>query len=364
MDIRFYDLQGKLKLSCNDYIRVLWQECLVDVAEIEITLLQNHPALDLLIKERNLIAEYDGKKALVTDYNIENGLGYLKANSFNVLLSNRIVPSDTYMFYGTPETAIVDCIKQYAPFISLPEEFLLSQEKQIFVKKPTLFSVVKNGLSNTERGLRVGVSLKNCSYFLEFINPQTKYLRLSTGNRNIRNLLCERNCKDIKNAGYYTLYFEDGGTWGSGLSTATGLTNYDPENYMKQFVAISDGRLGDLYVKMGQYIYCDTLDGKLKTSDVKQETRVGYMTVEENPVLIKEVDLRYLKNQEASFYLEQASKVKEIIEAVPNNIDVEIGEIIFLEKCVGEEKGLIKMQVTSIKTDSKSPLTEIKLEVR
>lgn len=363
MDIRFYDLQGKLKLSCNDYIRVIWQECLVNIAEIEITLLQTHPALDLLINEKNLIAEYDGKQALVTDYSVENGLAHLKANSLNVILSNRVIPADTYSFYGSPEAAIVDCVRQYAPFISVQDEFPLSQEKQIFLKKPSLFDVVKSALNNTDMGLKVGISLKDYSYFLEFINPKTKHLRLSLGNRNIRNFMCDRSYEGVKNAGYYTAYFEDGGIWGTG-ETMANLKNNDPENFMKQYVAICDGFLDGNYVKVGQYIYCDTPDGLLKISDEKQEFRIHYMSLEENPALVRETDLRDFEKEGAALYLEQTSKMTEFIKVVPNNIEVEIGEIVLLEKCVGAEKGLIRMQVTSIKTDSESPLTEIKLEIK
>lgn len=364
MDIRFYDLNGDLKLACNDYIRVIWQECLVDIAEMEIVFLQNNPVLDLLVSEQNLIAEYDKKFALVTGYSVKDGKMHLKANSLNVILSNRIIPSDTYSFYGAPENAITGCIRQYAPFISLPDEFLLSEEKQIFVKKPTLFNIAEDALKNTERGFKIIFSPKECSYNFKFINPYTNYLRLSVGNRNISNLMCDRTYENVKNAGYYTAYFIDAGTIGVNEPNLYKIRNNNPENFMKQYLAISDCLAENVRVMEGQYLYCDTPDGALKVSDEKQEFRIHYMTLTDNPALVKEVDLRDFEKEEARAYLEQTSKLSETIKTVPNNIDVNLGEFVLLEKYVGARKGLIRMQVTSIKTDSMSPLKEIKLEVK
>lgn len=359
MDIRFYDAKGDLRLSCNDYIKIVWEECLLGPGESEVVFIKSHQVLDLLISEKNLIAEYDGKQGLVFDYFVQNENVYLKVQSLITLLTRRIIPEDVYTYYGNPETAVIQCIKQYASYISVPSGDENLDNKQIALKKPTVFDVVSSALKDLRKGLKISFLPLEKVYSAEFIHPKTNHIRLSHGNRNLSDIICEGNINSIKNAGYYTAYFIDCGNWEKGH---TYLYNFQPTNFMKQYIAITDGYIEGLKVKEGQYIYCDTEDGELKVSDVKQEFRVHYMSLEENPILVMEQDLRYLEKDQTSLYLQENNKITEMVKAIPYEPALDIGEIVWVEKSIGLEKGLIKMQVISVKTDTSKPVAEVKLE--
>ncbi|MBR4030490.1 MAG: hypothetical protein IKJ06_03745 [Clostridia bacterium] len=359
MDIRFYDANGNLRLSCNDYIKVVWEECLLETGECEIVFLETHNVLDLFLNEQALIAEYDGKQGLVTDYSIKGEYLSLTVKSLNALLLRRIIPQDVFSYYGAPDTLVAEVIKQYAPHINISAQEEDQPHKQISLRKPTLFDVVKSALKDTNIGLKISFSSQDKSFSASFIHPKTNYVRLSAGNRNLSDIICNSSFDTVKNAGYYTSYFIDCGTWKVGNRRPY---NFDPNNFMKQYVAESDGYIDTLKIKSGQYIYCDTEDGELKVSDIKQEYRIRYMTLEKNPILVRETDLRDLNEIDVPSYLEQSNIPHETWRFVPYGLTVDVGEIVSVEKNIGLEKGLINMQVVSVKTDTSKPVTEVKLE--
>lgn len=359
MDIFFYDPNGNLKLICNDYIRVVWEECLLETGYSEIVFLETHKVLDLFLNEQALIAEYDGKQGLVTDYSIKGEHLTLKVKSLNVLLSRRIIPQDVFSYYGEPNTLIAEVIRQYAPYINVSEQDENLSHKQISLRKPALYDVVKAALKGTNIGFKISFSPNDKTFNSSLISPKTNYLRLSAGNRNLSDVICHSGFDSILNAGYYNQYFKDWGKWEKGDKTPY---NFDPNNFMRQYIAVSDGYIDELEIKSGQYIYCDTEDGELKVSDVRQEYRMRYMTKEQNPVLVHEADLRDLNEMDVSSYLEQTNTPKETWEFVPYGLTVDVGEIVSVEKNIGLEKGLIKMQVVSVKTDTNKPVKEVKLE--
>lgn len=358
MDIIFYDANGDLKLVCNDYIKVVWEECLVETGDSEIIFLKAHKVLDLFLNEHALIAEYNGKQGLVTEYSIQGEHLSLKVKSLNILLSRRIIPQNVFSYYGEPQTLVAEVVRQYAPYINISEQDESYPHKQISLRKPSLFDVVKAALKGTNTGLKISFSPKDKTFNSSFISPKTNHVRLSAGNRNLSDIICHSGFDKILNAGYYHLYFTDCGEW---KVNDTLLYNFDPNNFMKQYISVSHGYIGNLKIESGQYIYCDTEDGELKVSDEKQEYRVTYMTKEQNPILICETDLRDLNEIDVSSYLEQTNKAQETWEAIPHDITVDVGEIVLVEKGIGLKKGLIKMQAISVKTDTSKPVTEVKL---
>lgn len=359
MDIFFYDAKGDLKLICNDYIKIVWEECLFETGDSEIVFLETHKVLDLFLNEQALIAEYDGKQGLVTDYSIKGEHLILKVKSLNALLSRRIIPQDVFSYYGEPKTLIAEVIGQYAPYINVSEQEENLSHKQISLRKPSLYDVVKSALKGTNTGFKIYFSPIDKTFNSSFIFPKTNHVRLSAGNRNLSDIVCNSSFDTVKNAGYYISYFIDCGTWEKGDKIPY---NFDPNNFMKQYIAVTDGYIDELEIKSGQYIYCDTEDGELKVSDVRQEYRMRYMTKEQNPILVRETDLRDLPEIDVSSYLEQTNIPHETFEFVPYGLTVDVGEIVSVEKNMGLEKGLIKMQVVSVKTDTSKPVKEVKLE--
>lgn len=366
MDLRFYSGDGRLIFILADYIRVSWQEHLKDEAVSEITVLKGHQLFDIITNEPVLIVCYGKRQGIVCGYKVEGDYLKITVKSLLTLLKRRLVMQDTenglITFSGNPLEIIRTEILGFIPYLTFSGETESVPDRTVSVKTGyDLLTVSKALLEGTDIGMKITFSPKNAAFSFSFVYPTEHLLRFSDGNRNLASTLASKDFTSVKNSGYYTHPFEPPVLWEVDRYPYL-VENNKAENFMKQFKVSGSTKITGEYAHDGDYLYCDTRDGALKISPTEMKTALQYLCFEENPVLILEQDLRDYNEAEAVTLLEIRKYVSELWSAEPiieNPLD--LGTIISIEKEVGVEKGIKKLQVISVKTDTDKPLPEIEL---
>lgn len=367
MDIRFYTGDGKLKHVCGDFLRVTWQTCLKDEGNSEIQLLKGHELLNILEKEPVLIVKYGENQGIVTGFEVKGEYLFIWVKSLLTLLTRRLFMGnfgeEEFLLSGNPLELIRDKILPLAPYITLKGEVLPCTEKTITLKcGETLLEVSKKLLSGTNVGMKIEFEPKSASYSFSFVYPKEYFIRLSFGNKNLADVSLSKDNTLVKNSGFFILPFYPPEDFDPYADTSL-IGDNDPENFLKQYKITQTATLQGHTIYEGQYIYCDTEDGKLKLSDTEKTLSTRYISLEENPVLVFQQDLRKHTKEECLSLLEIRKYISEKWNVQPVlESPLALGTEIFVEKEIGVEKGIKKLQVVSVKTDTESPLPDIELE--
>ena len=366
MDLRFYTQDGRLIFICADYIRVRWQECLKDEGMCEITLLKNHPLFDLITKEPLMIVIFGEKQGIVCGYRAEHETVVITVKTLLTLLKRRIIMGEaefeSVIYSGNPLEIIRDSILNFAPHISFLGEVREISSRTVSMEFGTdLLKACKQLLDGTGVGMKITFSPANASFNFSFVYPKEHLLRFSDGNRNLSSVSCFSDFSAIKNSGYYILEFSEPIDWDA-KEYSKAVKNYDPDNFMKQYKLLSATQITGTYVTAGNYLYCDTRDGMLKVSPEPKAVSMQYMCLEENPLLVFEQDLRKYTEAEADSLLQIRKYISELWNAEPIcDNSLAVGTVLSIEKEVGLEKGIKKLQVISVTTDSENSLPKIEL---
>lgn len=366
MDLRFYTQDGRLIFICADYIRIRWQDCLKDEGLCEITLLKNHPLFDLIIKEPLLIVNFGESQGIVCGYRAENDTLVITVKTLLTLLKRRLVMGqpelESFIYSGNPLDIIRDSILKFAPHITFSGEVRKISARTVSVEYGTdLLKACKQLLDGTGVGMKISFSPADSSFNFSFVYPKEHLLRFSNGNRNLSSVTCLSDFSAVKNSGYYIQDFGKPIEWDPDKNSSL-VQNYNPENFMKQFKLLSGTWVSGDYAYEGDFLYCDTKDGKLKISQSEMVTKIKNLCLEENPLLVFEQDLRKYTEDEVMSLLQIRRYISELWNAEPIcDNSLAVGTVLSIEKEVGLEKGIKKLQVISVKTDTEKPLPEIEL---
>ena len=366
MDIRFYSGDGKLSFVLADYIRVKWKECLKDEGEAVITVLKSHPVASLVYNTPVLIAKYGENQGIVTGYRFQGEYFYVSVKPLLTLLKRRLVMGnfgeEALFFSGNPLEIIRDKILPFAEYIGFKGELRECTAREFITECGTdLLTAIKQMLSGTRIGAKIEFEPKTASFLFSFVYPIEYPVRLSNGNRNLASVSSEIDFTAVKNAGFFTERFFEPIDWNPWTNPYL-ITDYDTNNYLKQYKITGNAKWGELEFVVGQYAYCDTKDGKIKVSDQPKTLLTAYCSNEENPVCIFQQDLRKYNEQEGMSLIEIRQYVAERWSAEPLlEEQLRLGTIVKVEKDTGTEKGLKALQVVSVETDTEKPLPDIEL---
>ncbi len=361
-DVRVYDRQGRLRLIIHDYLRLRWEEQYADCGLLDMWLISPHPLFDLMQQEKTLLLSYGELQTIITSYQLEDGILKIGAKPLLTLLSRRLLLADRLTLTGKPEDIIRSHILPRIPYLGIEAQTAQGSDKTVVIEENTdLLSAAKQVLAGTGIGMCIRFQPAAAAFTFSFLYPVSRPLRLSTGNRNLSGITCASYLTAVQNAGYYTEEFEPLIQWYGDVNYPA-LKDERPENYMKQYVAAVGGDFNGEYIYEGTYIYCDTPDGKLQFSDTLQTGRVRYISLEEDPVAVFEADLLDYDPTQASNLLKLRQYATESWQAVPCAVDLALGDLVDVEKSVGAERGIVKMQVRTRRGDTADFKTSIGLE--
>ena len=355
-DIRVYTADGTLLHIISQYVRLIWTEALRDSGEVKLTLTAPHSLYDVLKSHPHLLLVWDGKFATVTRFSCDKKEITVLAETLTTLLKRRVVPEDAFTLSGTAEGCVRQLLSKYAPFLQIQRQTDVTASKTVtFVKQPkSLFEAICTCLQGTNIGICIGFD-KGVFNF-KFIYPTEKQLRLSEGNRNAQGVKMAVPFNAVQTAGYYLEHFyptED-------LELTGGMADGKPQNYMRQYYVVSEIWLSGKQYHKGTYLYCDTPDGIFKTAATEQQSRVRYLSLTENPLAVFEADFREAGKEIAEEYLALRQYVREDWSVQSEKGDFKPGDVVVLEKTLGIEKGLKRLEVTQTVFDSASRLPAVR----
>ena len=353
MDLRFYNLNGSLVFISNDYIKVRWKECWQDEGECDLYFLSGNEVFEH-IKQPSLV-RYNNRFAYITGYSFEGEFLRITAKPLITLLSRRVVMGEDITLDGMATELLTAQMSAFCPYIALSGSVPDSINKTILLEPfENLLSVAKRLLEGTKTGLCVNFDPPSATFTYSFLNPKKHEIRLSEANRNLSGVKIKTDYTNKNNACYYTEYFKE-----PTEIKISKLTDNSPSNYMKQFIALDSGKVGDLVIGIGNYVYSDTKDGKLKIADTEQISRIRYMSLEERPTEVFESNLTKLEFPQANSLLSVRQYTGETFLAYPSGEALKLGDIVSIERKLGAQKGIEEMQVKSICYDTEKPIPEI-----
>ena len=356
-DIRVYRYDGTLLKIIPHYVRLSWAEHLRDAGAVSLTLAAPHPLYDLLTENPYVLLNWDGKFATVTSFSCKEQEITVSAETLTTLLKRRVIPEESFSLTGTAEACVRQLLAKYAPFLNITSQADKTAVKTVtFSEQPdSLFAAITTCLNGTGIGIHIGFD-KGVFKF-KFVYPTEKALRLSAGNRNAHGVRMSVYFDAVQTAGYYTEHFyptED-------LELTGGLADGKPENYMKQYYVVSEIWLSGKQYDKGTYLYCDTPDGIFKTASTEQQSRVRYVSVTDaNPLSVFEKDFRELSRQKVEEKLMLRRYTRENWSVQSKNVAFVPGDVVVLEKTVGTEKGVRRLEVTETVYDSQSQVPTVR----
>ena len=362
MDIRFYDLKGKLRLISNDYIKVSMVRHLRQDRVCHAEFMVGHEIFDLLEEEKALVAEYGTFQTITCGYTIENGVLKINLKPLITLFSRRIVICENLSLRGNPLSLICQLISQKAGYISQKGVVASLPEREFLIEKTCdLLTIINRLLEGTKIGIHVEFIHETGEFIYSFLYPSERQIRMSSGNRNLSKITCKSDFEKVENSAYYTAQFEP--TVEITENNQDKIVNYNPKNFMKQYYISYSTFLGDTFpVPANVYVYCDTADGALKYSYEEQKTRILQITLESEPAVIFEADYTRLSRSEAESLLSIRQYRSENFDVFPFDDTLNLGDLVWVEKEIGTGRGLKQLQVTEIKRESGLSLPKIILE--
>ncbi|MBQ2968241.1 MAG: hypothetical protein IJE10_09010 [Clostridia bacterium] len=355
-DIRIYRYDGTLLMTVSKYVHLSWENCLTDAGLVTLTLTTPHGISDLLEKEPYVLLNWRGMFATVESVRYAESFIKVQARALTVLLARRIIPKDKFSISGTGEACVRAVLEEYAPFLAIAPHTDRLPEKDFVFQEPTdLLTAVKTFLAGS--GLGICIAFDKGIFTFEFVEKRQTTVRISTDNRNVHNVVCDIPYNGVQNACYCLEAFFPV----ENVDAGDGLKDGDPDNYMHQYYLTEAIEFEDIFYEKGVYLYCDTLDGKLKWANGPKDVIERYVTFTENPLAVFEQDFRNLSRAEAEAILALRRYPVEDWSVKPENITLSLGDMVSAEKTVGLEKGLKSLQVRRILYDTALPQPIISL---
>ncbi|MBO5454739.1 MAG: hypothetical protein J6A69_12380 [Clostridia bacterium] len=353
-DLRFYNFDFTLLHIEHDFSSVYWNLKYNAVGSFEAEFACKDELNKLCSEEKYLVVCQGDRQAIITGRQIKNNKLKLFGRTVNFLLEKRVLmPFSTENLdskKGSASLAQYIVSETCADFAVLGSTVIsdndISFERSVMT---TVENAVRDCLESDGLGHRLVFDTENKKWVFDIIQGRKSDLVVSEDMLNAFESEYTHSLLDFCTSGYYRRDYNFKGDWNP-VSNSPALSNNTSENYASAYRATADAEIFNLSINKGDYIICNTPDGKWQKSD-KADGFDVYIPGTYKGAKCWDAIFNSDTESEALEILEK-NKLTEKCSANMRNLefgkDFKLGDIVTFNQKIGKDLISLNLKITSV----------------